>query len=60
MEQEIEEFYSKIEGWLNTINVNKNKELIITGDWNSHVGLKHGEEEDILGNFGYGKWNERG
>ena len=56
-DEEIEEFYNTLE---DTINKNRRQLNIILGDFNAKIGKKEYPEEEVLGNYGTGKRNERG
>lgn len=58
-DDEIESFYSEIQSII-TQCIQENKQVIVMGDFNSQIGMQLQEESRHVGNFGYGKRNERG
>jgi hypothetical protein len=55
-DEEIEEMYEQIERLINKQKGNIN--VIVMGDFNASVG--EGIDEQMIGKFGLGTWNERG
>ena len=54
----VEEFYTKLNEIIK--ETNRKDILIVTGDWNAKIGEDREGWEEVMGQFGYGKRNERG
>lgn len=59
-EAKINEFYDKLSDVMQDQKISKKRKLIIMGDLNSQIGMGKTEERDIIGEYCYGKRNERG
>ena len=57
--EEIEKFYSDLDGVLIQKEKRKEEKLIVMGDRNSQIRTKLDGEDKNVGNYGYGKRNER-
>lgn len=56
----VEKFYSQLGEVMNNQKVNKKNRILIMGDFNSQIGQRKEEEEDIMGPYNYGERNESG
>ena len=56
-EEKVEEFYDLLQITINQSN--SSDLLVITGDFNAKVGEDRLNWESVLGNYGFGKVNER-
>jgi len=54
----IEEFYRKLNELIK--ETSRKDVLIVTGDWNAKVGEDREGWEEVMGQYGFGKRNERG
>lgn len=59
-EIQIDRFYSDLENCILELKLDKYHRLIIMGDFNSQIGARQLEEENIIGPYYYGTRNERG
>ncbi|GBP46930.1 Probable RNA-directed DNA polymerase from transposon X-element [Eumeta japonica] len=59
-EQASEEETDKFYNYIRKAQENQDRNVIIRGDFNARVGQPKKYEKIIMGNFGYGKRNERG
>lgn len=58
-EKEIDEFYNNVSTVYNELR-KKDNIILLMGDWNSQVGKREKGEKSTIGEYGYGKRNERG
>ena len=57
-EEKVEEFYDLLQTTINQSN--SSDLLVIMGDFNAKVGEDRSNWESVLGNYGFGKINDRG
>lgn len=55
-DEAVEEVYDQIDDVWEMVD--RNEKVIVLGDWNAVVGSL--KEEDVTGNYGYGRRNSRG
>ena len=60
MQRWLEEFYSDLEIEILAVNLGSDHNLIILGDFNSQIRVRLHGEAKFVGNYGFGKRNERG